>query len=98
MYVQECDWAALLHYKTNNRHQSIDLPVLNTGVIIGFAGKLSEEQWKEIVEKNRTFSAFYKDYLKNSDMEFFEYAYYSGLSLIASLNLKPETTLIIQKL
>jgi hypothetical protein len=61
--------------------------------IIGKASELKEDQWKEIVEMHR--DAYY-DYEVNSN--YIMTARGSGLTLIASLNLKPKTTLIIEKL
>jgi hypothetical protein len=91
-----------LHYLWGEDYVTIQLPTKTKMKIIGKASELTDEQWKGIVEVFN--NGAYRDYgqsLFAPDMStdvFCLTAKESGLSLIASLNLKPETTLIIQKL
>lgn len=75
--------------------------------IIGKASELTEDQWKEIVERHkfsfmderRNRQISFKDYRDAEEFEVdcFDTATKSGLSLISSLGKQPETTLIIVK-
>src|SRR5438309_1940289 len=74
--------------------------------IIGKASELIEEQWRGIVKMGglKTFKDYTYIYEPDLDGLFnallemkFQTATESGLSLISSLDLEPETTLIIQK-
>jgi hypothetical protein len=70
-------------------------------VSVGFADKLTEDQWKGIIgyydgRDDENIGGMIYECFDETDF-CFSTAVQSGLSLIASLGLKPETTLIISK-
>lgn len=82
-----------LNYRNKGRkhYVALNAPTLSKWSILGLAIQLSEEQWKGIVEGD---DFIFKDY--TGECNACATAYLSGLSLISSLTMNPETTLIIK--
>lgn len=77
----------------------IQLPAIGY-TIVGLSSKLSEDEWRGIVETN---SEGFEHYMTDEEYDRSDHVYplptatESGLSLLKSKNLSPDTTLILKK-
>lgn len=112
VHIQDLrDWEFCFSYKHNGEwvHADLPHPGPTPWQILGVARNLSEEQWKGIVGKDeRTVTngtrdsliSGFKDYERHGGSSVFmvkRSATESGLSLLKSKGLNPETTLILLK-
>jgi hypothetical protein len=76
---------------------SIELPPGFTYSILGKGDGLDENQWKRVISPVKTFGYPSHGVIPQGAYQWFVYAKESGLSLLRSLSLNPEVTLILLK-